>query len=130
MDTVAYFASVDDAARCASAVVSSGVQPLAFVLMDGKTLEVVDAVTGIQHVHRCQALLLIQTDALASTLEMEIVAEVVARFTSESDTATDPAEAERWMKARRHAMPVLETLGPSHAGDVGVPRMAPADMMR
>ncbi len=127
--TVAYFASLDEAARCASAVVSSGVQPMAIELMDGKTLEVVDRVTGTQHAHRGQALLLIQTDGLGSSLEMEIVAEVVASFTSESETTTDPVEAELWMKARRDAIPSLETLGRAYVGDVGVPRMALADMM-
>lgn len=110
-------------------MVSSGVQPLAIELMDGKTLEIVDAVTGTQHAHRGQALLLIQTDGLESTLEMEIVAEAVARFTSESITTTNPAEAELWMKARRDAIPALETLGHAQVGDVGVPRMALADMM-
>ena len=127
--TVAYFASVDDAARCASAVVSSGVQPMAIELMDGKTLEVVDRVTGTQHSDKGQALLLIQTDGLGSALEMEVVEKVVSQFTTTTETTTDSAEADLWMKARRDAVPALETLGHAHVGDIGVPRVALADMI-
>lgn len=127
--TVAYFANVDDAARCASAVVSSGVQPMTIELMDGKTLEIVDRVTGTAHAKRGQALLLIQTDGLGSALEMEVVAGVVAKFTAELETTTDAVEAELWMKSRRDALPALETLGHTHVGDVGVPRVALADMI-
>lgn len=98
-------------------------------LMDGKTLEVVDWVTGTQHAEKGQALLLIQTDGLGSALEMDVVAKVVAKFTSETETTTDALEADLWMKARRDAVPALETLGHAHVGDIGVPRVALSDMI-
>jgi glycolate oxidase len=47
--TVAYFPTMEEAARCASAIVSSPVAPLTLELMDGKTLDVVDQVTGTAH---------------------------------------------------------------------------------
>jgi glycolate oxidase len=127
--TVAYFSDMAQAASCATAIVSSGVQPMTLELVDGKTLDVVDQVTGTDHGSRGRALLLVQTDGLGSGLEMEVVARVVAGFATESTTTTDALEAELWMQARRDALPALETLGHTHVGDVGVPRTKLAEMV-
>jgi len=127
--TVAYFSDMTVAVSCATAIVSSGVQPMTLEVVDGKTLDVVDRVTGTDHGSRGRALLLVQTDGLGAALEMEVVARVVADFATESTTTTDPVEAELWMQARRDALPALETLGHTHVGDVGVPRTKLAEMV-
>jgi glycolate oxidase len=127
--TVAYFSDMTVAASCATAIVSSGVQPMTLEVVDGKTLDVVDRVTGTDHGSRGRALLLVQTDGLGAALEMQVVSKVVADFATESTTTTDPVEAELWMQARRDALPALETLGHTHVGDVGVPRTKLAEMV-
>jgi len=63
---VAYFPSMEVAAACASAIVSSGVQPTILELMDGKTLDAVDEATGTDHGSKGRALVLTQTDGLGA----------------------------------------------------------------
>jgi glycolate oxidase len=125
---VAYFPDIVAAAACASAIVSSGVQPTVLELMDGKTLDAVDEVTGTNHGTQGRALLLTQTDGLGSHLEMDVVKAVVASCTEMFRVTTDPGESEELLQARREAIPSIQTRGQAYVGDVGVPRKHLATM--
>ncbi len=126
---VAYFSSIEQAAACASAIVSSGVQPTILELMDGKTLDAVDAATGTTHGTKGRALLLTQTDGLGAHLEMDHISRVVASFSDQASVTTDPVESESLVQARREAIPSIERMGATYVGDVGVPRKHLAQMV-
>jgi glycolate oxidase len=127
---VAYFPSMEVAAACASAIVSSGVQPTILELMDGKTLDAVDEATGTDHGSKGRALVLTQTDGLGAHLEMDAISRVVADFTDQASVTTDPVESEKLVQARREAIPSIEKRGSTYVGDVGVPRKHLAQMAR
>jgi len=118
----AYCADVVVAAECASAIVSSGVQPMILELMDGKTLEALDDENGTEHRKTGGSMLLIQTDGYGSREEMEVIREVVSGFTANFTMTTDPEESEVLVEARRHAIPAIGRRGTAFVGDVGVPR--------
>jgi len=124
----AYFSDIVEAAACASALVSSGVQPTILELMDGKTLDAIDEATGTDHGVRGRALLLVQTDGLGAGLEMEVLSGVTAAFTTEFRLTTDHDESEQLVQARREAIPSIQTRGHAYVGDVGVPRKHLAEM--
>jgi glycolate oxidase len=118
----AYFVDVVEAAECASALVSSGVQPMILELMDGKTLEALDDQNGTEHRVRGGSMLLIQTDGYGAREEMDVISEVVSGFTANLTMTTDPEESEVLVEARRHAIPAIGRRGTAFVGDVGVPR--------
>jgi glycolate oxidase len=119
---VAYFDSVDHAAQAASAVVTSGVQPTIVELMDGKTLDAVDAHTGSDHGSKGRGFLLIQTDGFGATAEMDVIRSVIDPLTPHTDVTSDAETAEQLLHARREAIPAVSQKGTVYVGDVGVPR--------
>jgi glycolate oxidase len=125
---VAYFDNVVAAASCASAVVSSRIQPTILELMDGKTLVAVDEATGTDHSSKGGALLLMQTDGLGASLEMDVLESIVARYSSHLAVTADQDEAELLVQARREAIPSISKRGFAYVGDVGVPRKHLATM--
>lgn len=126
---VAYFPDVVTAAACASAITISGVQPTVLELMDGKTLDAVDHATGTNHGTRGRALLLLQTDGLGAHLEMDVLASVAREYSDDLLTTTDREEGERFVQARREAIPSIGERGETYVGDVGVPRKHLAEMV-
>ncbi len=118
----AYFSSVVEAAECASAIVSSGVQPMILELMDGKTLDALDDLNGSHHGVLGRAMVIVQTDGFGAAAEMEVVQKVVSSVTSSFQVSDDPVASEVLVEARRHAIPAIERAGTAHVGDVGVPR--------
>jgi glycolate oxidase len=125
---VAYFDGVVTAAACASAVVSSGIQPTILELMDGKTLVAVDEATGTTHSSKGGALLLMQTDGMGAALEMDVLSAIVQGFSTHQVLTNDPEEAESLVQARREAIPSISRRGFAYVGDVGVPRKHLATM--
>lgn len=125
---VAYFDNVVAAATCASAVVSSRIQPTILELMDGKTLVAVDEATGTNHSSKGGALLLMQTDGLGASLEMDVLESIVGRHSSHVAVTADQDEAELLVQARREAIPSISRRGFAYVGDVGVPRKHLATM--
>ncbi len=118
----AFFPDIESAARAASAVVAARIQPSMMELMDGPTLEAVDAATGSNYRSRGAAFLLVQTDGYGAFLEQDVVLEAVRPFAGSCNKAADDDEAAAMVSARRDAIPSLEKMGRVSIGDIGVPR--------
>jgi glycolate oxidase len=118
----AFFPDVASAAQAASAVIASRVQPSVLELMDGPTLEAVDAALGTSYRERGGALLLAQTDGYGAYLEQEVLLDAVKPLASSFEVAADANHADQLIAMRREAIPALERLGRVSIGDIGVPR--------
>lgn len=118
----AFFPDVESAARAASAVVAARIQPSMMELMDGPTLEAVDAATGSDYRSRGASFLLVQTDGYGAFLEQDVVLEAVRPYAGSCGKAADDDEAAAMVSARRDAIPSLEQMGRVSIGDIGVPR--------
>ena len=90
-------------------------------LMDGQTLEAVDAALGTDYRSRGASFLLVQTDGHGAFLEQDVVMDAVAPFGT-CEKAVDDEQAAALVTARREAIPSLEKLGRVSIGDIGVPR--------
>ncbi len=124
----AYFPDVVVAAQCASAIVSSGVQPMILEFMDGKTLDALDDHNSTDHGAKGRAMLIVQTDGFGAAAEMEVIHRVVSSFTKKLSQTSDSTESEILVEARRQAIPAIEQRGVAFVGDVGVPRKHLAEM--
>ncbi len=117
----AFFPNVEQAARAASAVVAARIQPSMMELMDGQTLEAVDAALGTDYRSRGASFLLVQTDGHGAFLEQDVVMDAVSPY-GICERAVDDEQAAALVTARREAIPSLEKLGRVSIGDIGVPR--------
>lgn len=124
----AFFPTVEQAARAASAVVAARIQPSMMELMDGQTLEAVDAALGTDYRSRGASFLLVQTDGHGAFLEQDVVMDAVSPF-GICERAVDDEQAAALVTARREAIPSLEKLGRVSIGDIGVPRGKLADVV-
>jgi len=124
----AFFPNVEQAARAASAVVAARIQPSMMELMDGQTLEAVDAALGTDYRSRGASFLLVQTDGHGAFLEQDVVMDAVSPF-GICERAVDDEQAAALVTARREAIPSLEKLGRVSIGDIGVPRGKLADVV-
>lgn len=120
--TSAFFDTVADAARAATAITRAGVEPAVLELVDAATLEAVDAALGLDLRARGAAMLLAQTDGAGAESEGRAVLAAVSPWARGVETTTDPARAAELMTARREALPSLERLGRAVIEDVAVPR--------
>ncbi|UEL27817.1 FAD-binding oxidoreductase [Pseudarthrobacter sp. L1SW] len=118
----AYFPNVDAAALAASAIIAARLQPSVLELMDGPTLEAVDAAHGTSHRSKGGAFLLAQTDGYGAFLEQDVLLQAIKPFASSIEKAVDPAAADALVATRREAIPSLEKLGRVSICDIGVPR--------
>ncbi|MDT0193842.1 FAD-linked oxidase C-terminal domain-containing protein [Arthrobacter sp. AB6] len=118
----AYFPDVDAAALAASAIIAARLQPSVLELMDGPTLEAVDAVHGTSHRSKGGAFLLAQTDGYGAFLEQDVLLQAIQPFASHIEKAEDTAAADALVATRREAIPSLEKLGRVSICDIGVPR--------
>ncbi|MEK0153449.1 FAD-binding oxidoreductase [Arthrobacter oryzae] len=118
----AYFPDVDAAALAASAIIAARLQPSVLELMDGPTLEAVDAAHGTNHRSKGGAFLLAQTDGYGAFLEQDVLLQAIEPFASFIEKAVDPAAADALVATRREAIPSLERLGRVSICDIGVPR--------
>lgn len=124
----AYFPDVDAAALAASAIIAARLQPSVLELMDGPTLEAVDAAHGTNHRSTGGAFLLAQTDGYGAFLEQDVLLRAIEPFASYIEKAVDTAAADALVSARREAIPSLERLGRVSICDIGVPRNRLADV--
>lgn len=124
----AYFPDVDAAALAASAIIAARLQPSVLELMDGPTLEAVDAAHGTDHRSKGGAFLLAQTDGYGAFLEQDVLLQAIEPFASYIEKAVDPAAADALVATRREAIPSLERLGRVSICDIGVPRNRLADV--
>ena len=119
----AAFASVDEAARAASVIVSSGIKPAIMELLDAKAVAAIGANLGVD-LGAPGALLLVQTDGAGSEGEATDAAAVIRSLGGRVELTTDRAEGERLFAIRRAFHPSLVKLGTVLIEDVAVPRSA------
>ena len=125
----AFFPDVEHAAQAASAIIAARLQPSVLELMDGPTVEAVDAMMGTNHRSRGGAFLLAQTDGYGAHLEQDVLIEAIKPFATSHERATDEAHANDLVTLRRQAIPALERLGTVSIGDIGVPRNRLAEVV-
>lgn len=124
----AYFPDVDAAALAASAIIAARLQPSVLELMDGPTLEAVDAAHGTNHRSKGGAFLLAQTDGYGAFLEQDVLLKAIEPFASHVEKAVDAADADALVSTRREAIPSLERMGRVSICDIGVPRNRLSDV--
>jgi glycolate oxidase len=120
----ASFASVDDAARAAAVIVSSGIKPAIMELLDATSLESLSSYLDVDLGGR-GAMLLVQTDGAASESEAADAAAVMRSLGGEVELTTDRDEGEKLFAIRRAFHPSLVASGKTVLiEDVAVPRSA------
>lgn len=124
----AYFADVDAAALAASAIIAARIQPSVLELMDGPTMEAVDAAQGTNHRTKGGAFLLAQTDGYGAFLEQDVLIQAIEPFATHIEKAANTETADALVATRREAIPSLERLGRVSICDIGVPRNRLADV--
>ncbi|WP_427174583.1 FAD-binding oxidoreductase [Arthrobacter sp. 92] len=125
----AFFPDVEHAAQAASAIIAARLQPSVLELMDGPTVEAVDAMMGTTHRSRGGAFLLAQTDGYGAFLEQDVLIEAIKPFATSHERATDETHANDLVTLRRQAIPALERQGTVSIGDIGVPRNRLAEVV-
>jgi glycolate oxidase len=119
----ASFPSVEQAARAASGIVSSGIRPAIMELLDATALAGIGAYLDIDLGGR-GAQLIVQTDGSAAEREATDAAAVMRSLGGEVEATLDPEEGERLFAIRRQFHPAMEKQGNVLIEDVAVPRSA------
>ncbi|MDR3359983.1 MAG: FAD-binding protein [Bifidobacteriaceae bacterium] len=125
----AYFASARRAGEAVTAVAQSGAGPAVLEILDGATLQAVDALRGTSLRGRGEALVLLQTDGFGAEAELEVALAALAPLADAVIPASSPAEAETLLAARRDALPAVEALGTVIIEDIAVPRARLAEAL-
>lgn len=118
----AFFSSVGDAAGAVNALLAARIQPSVLELVDGPTLEAIDAAQGTDFRRRGSAFLLLQTDGYGAVAELDAAVAVLRPLAILLERTDDPVEADRLTRARRLALPSIESLGRVLIEDIAVPR--------
>lgn len=118
----AFFDSVEDAARAASAITKAGHVPAIMELMDERTLECVTRFAGENLMGQGSAYLLVQCDGQGAAETALDITELIAFAGGRPEATEDPAESARLVALRRKAFPAIETLGTVLVEDIAVPR--------
>lgn len=133
---VAAFDRVEDAGAAVAAIVAAGLVPSLLEIMDGPTIEAVEAHTGqsiLGDDTTPAAILMGQSDAGGERAERDM-AGIVACCEEAGATLTyqtaDLDEGQMLMHARREVLPSLEARGTCAVDDVCVPRTAIAALIR
>lgn len=126
----AFFASVEDAAAAAAAVLASSVTPSLCELLDAATLRAIDASEGTGLSAQGSAFVLLQTDGWGAESEAQRVLELITPFATSVERAASPEEVERLLETRRRALPSLERLGRLLIEDIAVPISRLAEAVR
>ena len=119
----ASFPSVEQAARAASVIVSSGIRPAIMELLDATALDGIGAHLGID-LGGPGAQLIVQTDGSGAEREATDAAAVMRSLGGEVEVTLDAEEGERLFAIRRQFHPAMEKRGNVLIEDVAVPRSA------
>lgn len=133
MTSLAYFNSLEDAARTVSSIISNKIIPVTLEFLDQKTIHAVENFMNIGLPLDAKAMLLMEQDGHPSEVKQDvnemvrIAKENHATYTS---IATDENEANNLKTARRVALSALAKLKPTVIlEDATVPRSKLADMV-
>ncbi len=126
----AAYASVEAAADACAALTRARLRPSLLELLDGATLTVIDRAQGTRLRSRGAALVIVQTDGREADGELDAVLDVLREGATWSAQASDAAEAEELLAARRLALPSIERFGTALIEDVCVPRSRLAEAVR
>jgi len=112
----AIFSDLDDAARTVSAIIGSGIVPATLELIDRVILDVIGRYGGAEFSEEADALLLIEVDGEASSVEGQ--GERIEKFCKERraievERAKSPEDADRLWQARRTAFGAVASLRPN-----------------
>jgi glycolate oxidase len=112
----AMFSDLDDAAKTVSAIIGSGIVPTTLELIDRVVLDVIANFGGAKFSKKAEALLLIEVDGEASSVEGQ--GEKIERFCKERgaievEKANTPEEADSLWQARRTAFGAVASVRPN-----------------
>jgi glycolate oxidase len=112
----AIFSDLDDAAKTVSAIIGSGIVPTTLELIDRVVLDVIGSYGGAQFHKDTEALLLIEVDGEAVSVEGQ--GERIEKFCKERgavevERASTPEQAEKLWQARRAAFGAVASLRPN-----------------
>lgn len=116
----ATFATVDEAARAAAVITSSGLHPAVMELIGESAMAGIAAHLGIEHPGGSQ--LIVQTDGPAAAAESDAVVAVMRSLGGNVEVSLDRAEGERLFGIRRAFHPAMAAQGTVLIEDVCVPR--------
>jgi glycolate oxidase len=117
------FNTIDDAAKTVSAITAAGITPAALEMLDGWTLQSIEAFCHAGYPLDAGAVLLIELDGLSELVEeqAEIVREVcLQQRAREVRRAKDEAERTLLWKGRKNAFGAMGRLAPSYYSQDGV----------
>lgn len=121
LTAVATFESLQAAGVAVDAVLSSGQVPALLEIMDQTTIRAVDDLTRMDLDRDAAALLLAQSDSAEPAADLAEIGRIwTAAGAREVFVATDAAEGEALLAARRAALPALGRLGTALLDDVAV----------
>jgi glycolate oxidase len=132
---LAYFPSLDDSSRTASAILSAGIVPATLELMDETAMTCIEEAMHLGLPLDVEAMLIIETDGSDEEAVVREIGEVarICRETGarEVKVARDEAERDTLWKARRSVSPSLARQAPNKLGeDITVPRSAIPEAIR
>jgi len=117
------FETIDDAAKTVSAITAAGITPAALEMLDGWTLQSIEAFCHAGYPLDAGAVLLIELDGLSELVEeqAETVREVcLQQRAREVRRAKDEAERALLWKGRKNAFGAMGRLAPSYYSQDGV----------
>ena len=118
----AYFDSVEEAARAAAVISSSGLRPAIMELIDKPAMGAIAAHLALED--RDQSYLLVQTDGPAAAVEAEAALVIIRSLGGEAELSTDAEHGARLLAVRRSFHPAMVAVGTVLIEDVCVPRSA------
>ena len=118
----AYFDSVEEAARAAAVISSSGLRPSIMEVLDKPAMAAIAAHLALEE--RAKSYLLVQTDGTAAAVEAQAALDIIRSLGGEAELSTDPAHGERLLAIRRSFHPAMVAGGTVLIEDVCVPRSA------
>jgi len=118
----ATFATVDDAARAASVITSSGLHPAIMELIGESAMAAIAAHLTLEHAGGTR--LIVQTDGPAARAEADAIVAVIGSLGGVAELSLDRAEGERLFAVRRAFHPAMAAQGTVLIEDVCVPRSA------
>jgi glycolate oxidase len=118
----AYFSTVEQAARAAAVISSSGIKPALMEVMDSRSITAIATYLSLET--RRDPYLLVQTDGVAAEAEAQAALAVIRSLGGEAELSTSVDDAQRLLTIRRSFHPAMEARGTVLIEDVCVPRSA------